>query len=141
VNLQFADINFQEKRIHIKGAKGKKDRVVMLSNVAETSLLAYKELYRPNTWLFESPDGGAYSVRSVQAIFAKAVAASGINRHATVHTLRHSFATHLLENGTSLRIIQEFLGHSSIRTTEIYTHIVDKYRRAIKSPLDDLSFE
>jgi integrase/recombinase XerD len=140
VNLQWADLCFEAKTIHIKGAKGKKDRVIMLANVAETALMDYKKVYQPTIWLFESPDLGAYSVRSVQMLFSRAVQDSGVNRHATVHTLRHSFATHLLENGTSLRIIQEFLGHSSISTTEIYTHVVAKHRQSVRSPLDGLGF-
>jgi integrase/recombinase XerD len=140
VNLQWADLCFEAKTIHIKGAKGKKDRVVMLANVAETALMDYKKVYQPTIWLFESPDLGAYSVRSVQMLFSRAVQDSGVNRHATVHTLRHSFATHLLENGTSLRIIQEFLGHSSISTTEVYTHVVAKHRQSVRSPLDGLRF-
>jgi integrase/recombinase XerD len=140
VNLQFADLNFESKTIHIKGGKGKKDRLVMLANVAETALLDYKKAFSPHIWIFESPSGGAYSMRSVQAIFSQAVQISGINRYATVHTLRHSFATHLLESGTSLRVIQEFLGHSSITTTEVYTHVVAKHRQSVRSPLDGLVF-
>jgi site-specific recombinase XerD len=97
--------------------------------------LAY---YRPVHWLFEGADGGAYSDRSVQAIFTAAKERSRINPLATVHTLRHSFATHLLEKGVDLRYIQDLLGHESSKTTEIYTHITKKSWDKIKSPLDDL---
>ena len=83
-------------------------------------------------------DGGQYSPRSVQAIFRRAVRAAGVNPYATVHTLRHSFATHLLEQGTDLRYIQELLGHNSVKTTEIYTHITDYAKKRLKSPLDNL---
>ena len=95
-------------------------------------------MYRPIEWLFEGPQGGPYSERSVQLIFTKAKEKSGINPLATVHTLRHSFATHLLEKGVDLRYIQELLGHESSQTTEIYTKITKKGWDKIKSPLDDL---
>ena len=112
----------------------------MLAITAEAVIADYRASYKPQKWLFEGADGGKYSVRSVQCLFAKAVEVSGINRHATVHTLRHSFATHLLESGTNLRLIQEFLGHNSIQTTEIYTHVVAQHRNAVQSPLDSLNF-
>ena len=95
-------------------------------------------MYQPAHWLFEGPDGGRYSDRSVQAIFTDAKERSRINPLATTHTLRHSFATHLLEKGMDLRNIQELLGHESSKTTEVYTHITKKSWEKIKSPLDDL---
>jgi len=100
--------------------------------------MQYLATYRPQYWLFEGIDGGQYSPRSVQAIFRRAVQASGVNPYATVHTLRHGFATHLLEAGTDLRYIQDLLGHSSSKTTEIYTHISDQARKRLRSPLDNL---
>ena len=97
----------------------------------------YKE-YRPKEWLFEGQSGGQYSAGSVQSVFRKAKQLAGIKKHATVHTLRHSFATHLLESGTDLRYIQELLGHESSRTTERYTHVTSKGFKNIKSPFDNL---
>ena len=97
----------------------------------------YKE-YRPKDYLFEGETGGQYSVKSIQNVFNKALESSGIKKEATVHTLRHSFATHLLERGTDLRYIQDLLGHNSSRTTEIYTHITKKGKDKIASPLDNL---
>jgi site-specific recombinase XerD len=94
--------------------------------------------YKPQRHLFESPDRGPYSPRSVQANFHRAKEKAGIAKPASVHTLRHSFATHLLEKGTDLRYIQALLGHYSSKTTEIYTHISTKALGKIRSPLDDL---
>lgn len=89
-------------------------------------------------WLFEGQTGGQYSARSIQSVFAQARKKALINPYATVHTLRHSFATHLLEKGIDLRYIQELLGHESSKTTEIYTHITRKGWENLRSPLDDL---
>ena len=93
--------------------------------------------YKPTDFLFEGQYGGQYSVRSVQNIFTEAKLKAEINAYATV---RHIFTTHLLEHGTPLRYIQELLGHQRIKTTEIYTHITDKGRKNVKSPLDNLVF-
>ena len=90
-------------------------------------------------WLFGGQDGGAYSERSIQKFFTKAKLPSNINPYATVHTLRHSFATHLCEKGVDLRYVREMLGHASIKTTEIYTHITKKGWEKVKSPIDDLN--
>ena len=100
-----------------------------------------REYYRkekPVSWLFEGVTGGQYSMRSVQNIMKDAVKKAGIKKHATVHTLRHSFATHMLENGTDLRYIQNLLGHNSSKTTEIYTHITTKGIEQLTSPFDRL---
>lgn len=136
--LKVNDIRMDQNIIHIKCAKGKKDRITMLSTKIKELLLEYKELYKPKYWLFEGQTGGQYSERSVQQIMQQALIKSGIDTHATVHTLRHSFATHLVLNGVNLRAVQEYLGHSSSKTTEIYTHITDKLKSEIKSPIDDL---
>ena len=94
--------------------------------------------YRPTLWLFEGVNGEQYSKRSVQSIFKQALVNSRIQKNATVHTLRHSFATHLLDRGVSIRYIQTLLGHNSIKTTEIYTHTSTKNLKNISSPLDFL---
>ena len=98
----------------------------------------YSETYKPKYYLFEGKTGGKYSDRSVQNIMHDAVLKSGVDENATVHTLRHSFATHMLLVGVDLRRVQEYLGHSSPETTAIYTHITDKMKKDIKSPLDNL---
>lgn len=138
VNLRIADLQPQSRRVFIRGGKGKKDRFTILSEKAWNKLKEYMAVYRPVEWLFEGQTGGRYSDRSIQAIFAQAKQRSMINPYATVHTLRHSFATHLLEKGIDLRYIQELLGHESSKTTEIYTHITRRGWEKLRSPLDDL---
>lgn len=138
VNLRVADIHSDRLQIYVYGGKGKKDRYTTLSQKFLVELREYFKEYRPNHWLFEGATGGQYSVRSVQAILRKAVDRSGINPYCTVHTLRHSYATHLLEAGTSLRHIQVLLGHAASKTTEIYTHVTSAERSRIISPLDRL---
>lgn len=114
------------------------NRCTLLSAKVWEQLRQYIEMYKPIDWLFEGQHGERYSERSVQAIFTRAKLRAMINLNATVHTLRHSFATHLLEKGVDLRYIQELLGHESSKTTEIYTHITHKGWDKIKSPIDDL---
>ena len=138
LNLRLADIQPEAKRIFIYAGKGKKDRYSLLSEKAFGLLQEYLSIYQPLEWLFEGDTGGPYSARSVQKIFTMAKEKIKINPYATVHTLRHSSATHLLEKGVDLRYIQELLGHESTKTTEIYTHITRKGMSNIKSPLDDL---
>lgn len=138
VNLRIADIHLERNEIFVRCGKGKKDRFTTLSKSLIAELTEYFEVYNPQYWLFEGQDGGQYSRRSVQLVLRRAVRASGINPYATVHTLRHSYATHLLEHGVSLRHIQELLGHSSSKTTEIYTHLSTTERRSVISPLDYL---
>jgi site-specific recombinase XerD len=138
-NLRIQDIQSDRKQIFVHGGKGKKDRYTTLSDSLLVELRQYFLEYRPSYWLFEGQTGGQYSRRSVQAVLRKAVEKSKINAFATVHTLRHSYATHLLESGTSLRHIQELLGHASSKTTEIYTHLSNEERQRIVSPLDRLN--
>ncbi|HQO09702.1 MAG TPA: tyrosine-type recombinase/integrase [Clostridiales bacterium] len=140
-NMKIADIDSTRNLIVIKGAKGKKDRNTLLSQTLLEMLRHYYKLYQPKEYLFEGETGGQYSVKSIQNIFNKALASSGIKKEATVHSLRHSFATHLLERGTDLRYIQELLGHESSKTTEIYTHITKKGMDKIASPLDNLDIQ
>ncbi|MCB9343434.1 MAG: tyrosine-type recombinase/integrase [Saprospiraceae bacterium] len=138
LNLRIPDIQAEQHRVFIHGGKSKKDRWTLLSDKALNVLDGYMELHQPIEWVFEGQNGGKYSERSVQNVFTRAKVKSKINPYATVHTLRHSFATHLLEKGVDLRYIQALLGHESSKTTEIYTHITHKGMGKIKSPLDDL---
>lgn len=141
ISLQIKDIDFDRNLIVVKMGKGKKDRQSVLSNSLKSVLYKYFENYKPSNYLFEGQKGGKYSASSVQAIMKKAVKISGIKKHATVHTLRHSFATHLLENGTDIRFIQELLGHKRLETTQIYTHMSKVVFDRIKSPLDRLKIK
>lgn len=127
-----------ERVVHIRNSKGNKDRVVMLSNKLLQDLREYFLVYKPKEYLIEGQWGGIYSEKSVQNVVKDAAVRAGIKKQVTPHILRHSFATHLLENGTDIRYIQQLLGHSSIKTTEIYTHITDISKSKIKSPLDFL---
>jgi site-specific recombinase XerD len=139
VNLQWRDILFEEHKIHIKNAKGKKDRMVMLPYSIIESLKHYRTLYPQSSYVFEGQFAGEpYSAGSVQAVMRNALKKSGLEKKATVHTLRHSFATHLLENGTDIRYIQKLLGHASIKTTTVYTHVSKSAVDKIISPLDRL---
>jgi integrase/recombinase XerD len=138
VRLKNREIKWEQNLILIKCAKGKKDRLVTLSENIKKDIIAYQNTYKTKYYLFEGQDGGNYSPRSVQQIFSAALQKAQIETHATVHTLRHSYATHLIESGTDIRIVQELLGHSSLKTTEIYTHVTDIQKLAVKSPLDDL---
>ena len=139
VNLRIEDIHSEGKYIFIKGSKGKKDRKSILSQTLLVLLRNYYKAYKPAYWLFEGKDGGQYSRSSIQQIFRRAVKTSNINPWATLHTLRHSFATHLLQQGTNLRYVQVLLGHSSSKTTEIYTPVLDINNREIISPLDKIT--
>jgi integrase/recombinase XerD len=138
LNVKIMDIQGDRKLLVIKGGKGKKDRTTVLSDKTLTLLRKYYVAFRPKVYLFESPEGGPYSARSVNSIIKNALLLARINKPASAHTLRHSFATHLLENGVDLRYIQALLGHSSPKTTEIYTHVSTKFLRTIQSPLDNL---
>jgi integrase/recombinase XerD len=138
IHLQIKDVDSKRMLIHIRSAKGQKDRMTLLSEKVLIYLREYFLLHKPKEYLFEGQLGGQYATRSVQNIFHRACGLAKIKKPATLHTLRHSFATHLLENGTDLRYIQALLGHSSSKTTEIYTHITRKGMENIKSPLDSL---
>lgn len=138
IKLRVRDIHSDEGYIFIKGAKGKKDRKSVLSPVLLTLLRQYYLAYKPSYWLFEGQEGGQYSATSIQAVFRRAVEKSNSNPWATVHTLRHSFATHLLQKGTNLRYVQALLGHESSKTTEVYTHVLSISNKNIQSPLDGI---
>lgn len=136
LHLKMNDIDPKNKIISVRNANGGKDRVVMLSARLLESLRSYYKRYHPLEYLFEGQGGALYSEKSVQNIVKNAAIKAGITKKVTPHILRHSFATHLLENGTDIRYIQELLGHKSVNTTEIYTHITDIAQSKIKSPLD-----
>ena len=136
VNLRIKDIRSDLGYVFIKGAKGKKDRHTVLSDYLLEILRKYFKQHKPSYWLFEGQDGGKYSTKSVQKIYRRAQQETGANPWSTPHTLRHSFATHLLENGENLRNIQIMLGHESSKTTEIYTHVINVNNKKVKNPLD-----
>lgn len=139
--LQLKPIDIDSKRniIFIRQSKGRKDRIVPLSLKVLEMLREYYKIYQPRVWLFEGREKGfPYSEQSLQAVFKHALWKTDIEKPATLHWLRHSYATHLLESGTDLRFIQELLGHNSSKTTEIYTHVSTKSLQQIKSPFDDL---
>jgi site-specific recombinase XerD len=140
VRLKIKDIDRERMQIRIEQSKGKNDRYTKLSMRFLTVLDKYLEEYRPKDFLFEGAKGEDYSPSSIQNIIKAAVEKAGIQKRTTMHTLRHTFATHSLENGVDLRYIQSMLGHASSKTTEIYTHITTKGFDQIKSPLDSLDF-
>jgi site-specific recombinase XerD len=139
--LRIADIQSDRHQVIIRNAKGRKDRATLLSDKTLNLLRTYYRTYRPVEYLFEGGPSKPYSAKSVQSILRSALAKAGIRKNATPHTLRHSFATHLLENGTDLRYIQTLLGHNSAKTTEIYAHVSTKYIREIRSPIDNLNLQ
>lgn len=139
VTLKPEDIDSERKMIYVRSGKGKKDRYTLLSDGVLDVLRQYWKAYKPRTWLFEGQiPGRPYSVRSAEKVFENAAAKAGIQKDVSIHTLRHSFATHLLEQGTDIRFIQELLGHSSVRTTEIYTHVSRKQIATLRSPIDQI---
>jgi integrase/recombinase XerD len=140
IQLKVNDIDSKRMMIHVRGAKGKKDRLVPLSKKLLETLRVYYKEYKPKDFLFEGQYGGSYSVRSAQQILKEAKLKAGITKRGGIHMLRHSYATHLMESGTDLRIIQELLGHNSIRTTMRYTHVSKKEIGKIESPLDKLQW-
>jgi integrase/recombinase XerD len=139
LNLKVSAIDTGRGVIHILNSKGKKDRIVPISQSVIDMLNTYIEMYKPKDWLFEGRDtGDQYSATSLSEVLGGAVLKAGINKPVSLHWLRHSYATHLLEAGTDLRFIQELLGHKSSKTTEIYTHVSTKSLQKIKSPFDYL---
>jgi len=138
LSLKHDSIDADRGLIYVRGGKGKKDRVTLLSRVAYAYMNEYIKKYQPVTWLFEGPGGSPYSSRSVNNIIKRSCRLAGIGKQASAHTLRHSFATHLLERGTDLRYIQTLLGHESSLTTERYTHVTRKGFELLVSPLDNL---
>jgi site-specific recombinase XerD len=139
VRLAPADLDVERGLLRVQRGKGRKDRYTLLARRAAEAVKLYRDAYPTDRWLFPGARSGRHlTTRSVQRIVKNAAAGAGIAKHVTAHTLRHSFATHLLEGGTNLRIIQDLLGHQSARTTQIYTHVARSMIESVRSPLDNL---
>ncbi|MBW6483251.1 MAG: site-specific integrase [Vicingaceae bacterium] len=139
IHLKPNDVDSKRKLLIIRQSKGKKDRITPISDKIIELLRIYYRSYRPKTWLFEGQQANEqYSGTSLQKVLKQSLIKARIKKPVTLHWLRHSYATHLLESGTDLRYIQELLGHNSSKTTEIYTHVSTKNIQNIKSPFDDL---
>lgn len=130
INLKIEDINCKRMIIHIKNAKGRKDRIIPLSQTVLELLKEYYKHYNPSEYLFNGQSTNKYSIGSCQKIYKKY-----IDNQSSIHTLRHSSATALLENGTDLRVIQKILGHTNVKTTEIYTHVSNQILSKVKLPI------
>ncbi len=141
IALKMTDIDNTTMMVRVEQGKGKKDRMVPLPESTLNELRSYYIQYKPKIYLFEGQMGGQYSTRSAQQVFKLALDRAGIKKTIGIHGLRHSYATYLLETGTDIRFIQELLGHNSVKTTQIYTHITDVSKSKLKSPLDDLKQE
>lgn len=141
INLKISDIQSDRNLLLLRAAKGNKDRTTILSNTTIFLLRKYYKQFKPEVYLFEGQKGGPYSSKSVHNIVKHAMCLAKINKPASPHTLRHSFATHLLENGTDLRYIQTLLGHSSPKTTEIYAQVSTKSLRGVVSPIEKLNIQ
>lgn len=138
IALKIVDIDSFAMRLMVRAAKGKKDRVVPLPLKLLDNLRQYYTAYRPKYYLFEGQSGGSYSAKSIQSFIKKYAREAKIQKPVTPHMLRHSYATHQLENGINIRYVQELLGHNSIKTTELYTHVTKISKNNITSPLDQL---
>jgi len=139
LNLTLKDILSDRNLLFIRQSKGKKDRVVPISIKLIEMLRDYYKAFKPKTWLFEGQfPNTKYSEKSLENVLKQSITKAKITKKVSLHWLRHSYATHLLESGTDLRYIQELLGHSSSRTTELYTHVSTRNLQQIRSPFDDL---
>ncbi|OGM19103.1 hypothetical protein A2686_00900 [Candidatus Woesebacteria bacterium RIFCSPHIGHO2_01_FULL_38_10] len=135
INLKVKDVDLDELIIHLKQAKGGKDRITVISEKLKTDIQNLIAGKNPNDFVFESERGGKLTTRTAQKVFSNVLKKAGVKKPATFHSLRHSFATHLLENGIDVRYVQELLGHSNIRTTQVYTKVTNPKLKRIKSPL------
>lgn len=136
ISLELSDFDFKRRQLHIRNGKGRKDRYATIAEHLYPLLKNYNTTYKPVKYFIENPKGGQYSPASIRSFLKKGCKLAGITKPVTPHTLRHSYATHLLEQGTGLRHIQELLGHSRPETTMLYTHVARKDLEQIKSPLD-----
>lgn len=132
------DINVSRSLIRVQQGKGRKDRFTLLSKPLIKKLTEYRELYKPKVWMFERTPGEQFTESIVSKRLKAAAREAGITKRIYPHLLRHSFATHLIEQGTDLKIVKELMGHNNIKTTEMYVHIADTFKSNIKSPLDDI---
>ncbi|SIS46902.1 Site-specific recombinase XerD [Zobellia uliginosa] len=137
IDLKIMDIDSSRMVIHVKSAKGNKDRILPLSEKILDMLRKYYKEFSPKLFLFEGQKGGKYSSSSFNKLLKAAAKRAQINKEITAHTLRHSYATHLLERGTDIRVIQKLLGHSSIKTTMVYTRVAEPALLHVVSPFDD----
>ncbi|MBU1992352.1 tyrosine-type recombinase/integrase [Patescibacteria group bacterium] len=135
INLKVCDVDLVSKAIHVKCGKGGKDRMTLLSDKVVNDIGKMIAFKSNDDYLFESERGGGMTDRTAQKIFERALKSAGIMKKATFHSLRHSFATHLIENGVNLRYVQDLLGHSDIKTTQIYTQVTHIGLKGIESPL------
>jgi integrase/recombinase XerD len=140
-NIKLDDLDRKRGIIHIREGKGGVDRIVPVSDKVWSKLDEYVSSYNPGQYLFEGQRGGRYSSESVYNVFKQALRKAGLKKDVGVHSLRHSYATHLHENGLDIRYIQELLGHRSTRTTEIYTHVSRRNLIAVRSPIEDLDLK
>lgn len=138
LNLKISDIDSKRMLIKIRGGKGKKDRYSLLSENVLAHLREYFLAFKPKVWLFEGMHETQYSGSGISKVLKNSAKKAGIKKRVHVHMLRHSFATHLLEQGTNLRVIQDLLGHESIQTTEIYTHVSSLEIRKVNNPIDEI---
>lgn len=139
INLKINDIDTQRMLIQIRNSKGNKDRQVQLAEQIHQLIKRYNNKYNPKQFLFNGLNSYQYSTASIQKIIKRAAIKADIRKNVTPHTLRHSFATHLLEDGIDIRYIQTILGHSNIQTTQIYTHVSSRHLKNIKNPTDDMN--
>lgn len=138
INIKIGDIYSDRSQIHIRSGKGKKDRILPFPDSLREILRVYYKAYKPIDYLFCGQKGGRYSSESLRKVFSSALIKTRISRAVTLHGLRHAYATHLMDRGTDVRIIKELLGHNSIKTTLIYTHVTKRTLENVPNPLDFL---
>ena len=138
INLKLEDIHKNREQIHIKNAKGNKDRMLPIPKTLKPLMNRYYKEYKPSIYLFNGQGRPQYNAQSLRKVLKSSCRKAGIHKTITVHSLRHAYATHLMEQGVGVRVIQELLGHNSIKTTMIYTHVTKPHLQKIPSPLDTL---